>query len=231
MTKAEKDRDTVDPNAELKPDHSAGGLESIVAGRLEEGMLDLTADEAKEQYKQQKVHHWDKRKKKYVTMTLSDLADSNQRGAKKLKTESGIKALSRKSKEQVGDMYAKWQQRTQKTIGGGAEMRDVEEAMPLPKNRQTKHTENLKKKEAHMEAQKQVKSELKTVKEIKEERKKQENIRIKNLPKEKRKFVVDKMKREWKEKSEHAQKMKLNNPWESQLKNQSNKNKKKKRKW
>jgi hypothetical protein len=39
-------------------------LEAVVAGRLEEGMLDLTADESRAQYAQQKVHHWDKRKKK-----------------------------------------------------------------------------------------------------------------------------------------------------------------------
>lgn len=72
-----------------------GGLEAIIAGRLEENLFDITPDESSEQWKKQRVYHWDKRKKKYVKSSLTELSE-NQRGAKKLRTESGASIMTKK---------------------------------------------------------------------------------------------------------------------------------------
>ena len=86
------------PAGALQGFSAKNGVEALVASRLEDGMLDLTADESREQHRQQRVHHWDARKKKYVTKTMAELAETSQRGAKKLRTESGVTQLGRKSK-------------------------------------------------------------------------------------------------------------------------------------
>ena len=71
LSVAEVERDQFDPNAEgMGPGKGAArsGVEALVAGRLEEGMLDITADETKDMRGQQRVHQWDKRKKKCVAV-------------------------------------------------------------------------------------------------------------------------------------------------------------------
>ena len=202
-----------------------------MAGRLEDGLLDITGDEASDQRRQTKVHQWDKRKKKYVTTTLGELADEGKtRGKAKVRTESGLHALSRKSKDAVGDVYAKWQAKTKKNIGGNAYaekartasggsssssgggssnggssgsgngLSPMAERMPLPKTKKERYAVATAKKQTQAAAHATAKDELKSAKAIKEDRKKKDDLKVKNLPKDKRRHVLEKRKHEWKAK-------------------------------
>jgi hypothetical protein len=202
-----------------------GGLEKLVAGRLEDGLLDITGDEASDQRRQTKVHQWDKRKKKYVTTTLGELADEGKtRGKAKVRTESGLHSLSRKSKDSIGDVYAKWQAKTKKSIGGNAYTESASnttsgggssgdssggnasgssslaDRMPLPKTKKERYAVATAKKQTNTAAHATAKGELKGAKAIKEERKKKDDLKVKNLPKDKRRHVLEKRKHEWKAK-------------------------------
>ena len=75
--------------------------------RLEDAILDLAPDESAAIATQKRVHHWDKRKKKYIKATLSDLKSS-----KKLRNESGavVRVKNR------GELYEKWQQKHKRSI-------------------------------------------------------------------------------------------------------------------
>ena len=85
------------------------GLEMSRGGdtRLEDAILDLAADESAAIATQKRVHHWDKRKKKYIRATLSDLKSS-----KKLRNESGavVRVKNR------GELYEKWQQKHKRSV-------------------------------------------------------------------------------------------------------------------
>jgi len=150
-----------------------------------------------------------------VTTTLADLADGTaKRGAKKIRTESGIHSMSRKGKEAAGSAYAKWQERTQKSIGGwsgggggddgnsagGGLGTGIGSRMALPKTKQAKHQAKVARKAEKEVVHKDAKNELKSAKKIREERAKKEEVRIKNMPKDKRKHVIEKRKAEWKAK-------------------------------
>ena len=195
----------------------------MVAGRLEDGLLDITGDEASDQRRQTKVHQWDKRKKKYVTTTLGELADEGKtRGKAKVRTESGLHSLSRKSKDAIGDVYAKWQAKTKKSIGGnaytesasngggsgggggggngGGGSSSLADRMPLPKTKKERYAVATAKKQTNAAAHATAKDELKGAKAIKEERKKKDDLKVKHLPKDKRRHVLEKRKHEWKAK-------------------------------
>lgn len=149
------------------------GLEAVLAGRLEDGVLDLTADEQQEMAKQQKLWQWDTRKRKYVKRSLAEMAEG--RGSKKVRTESGVQVLKRnggakqkKGTPVVGELYEKWKAKSNKTIGGaavdeiiasGAGRGGVDQPplsssasssvslavrMPLPKGRQSKHVDKYR---------------------------------------------------------------------------------------
>ena len=77
--------------------------------RLEDAILDLAPDESAAIATQKRVHHWDKRKKKYINMTLSDLKSS-----KKLRNESGAVVRVKNCRE-----YEKWQQKHKRSIKRG----------------------------------------------------------------------------------------------------------------
>jgi len=83
---------------------------------------------------------------------------------------------------------------------------------------------------ANAEAHKNVRDELRTAKQIKEERKKKESVRLRNMPKDKRKFVLEKRTKEWKAKQAFKEKEKKDNPWGDLSKiGQGGKGKKRKR--
>ncbi|RLN87520.1 hypothetical protein BBJ28_00012562, partial [Nothophytophthora sp. Chile5] len=82
---------------------------------LEEAILDVNPDEAIEMNKKRRILHWDVRKKKFVKTTAGELTSQ---GTLKRRNESGV---SVRKKQQVGEVYRKWQQKQHKRVVGGGE--------------------------------------------------------------------------------------------------------------
>jgi len=82
--------------------------------RLEEAMLDIVGDENMDLVKRHRMMRWDKSKRKYIQTTLgSELSGDSK--SKKVRLESG--ALLKSDKCKLGEMYEKWQKKTNKSIG------------------------------------------------------------------------------------------------------------------
>ncbi|KAL3666008.1 hypothetical protein V7S43_008802 [Phytophthora oleae] len=96
-----------------------GKVNAFAEARLEEAILDVNPDEAIEMNKKRRILHWDVRKKKFVKTTAGELTSQ---GTLKRRNESGV---SVRKKQQVGEVYRKWQQKQHKRVaGGGVEVED-----------------------------------------------------------------------------------------------------------
>ena len=101
--------------AAMQPSASVSAKGSVGAAlRLEEAMLDIVGDENEELVQKQRMMRWDKSKRKYVQTTVgAELSGESYR--KRLKLESGQTVKSDKMK--LGEIYEKWQKRTNRSIG------------------------------------------------------------------------------------------------------------------
>lgn len=110
----EEDKRSRHIEAAMQP--SAADTKSGMASalRLEEAMLDIVGDENADFVKKQRITRWDKSKRKYVQTTIG-METSNMSKTKKLKLESGQMVKSDKLK--LGELYEKWQKKTNKSIG------------------------------------------------------------------------------------------------------------------
>lgn len=112
------------------------------------------------------------------------------------------------AKEAAGEIYNKWKQTTRKSIGGADSadsMGGRSERMPLPQTHKEKHLNKLRAKSSARDRLtggdgKQLHSELKSVSQIRKEREKKEHVRVANLPQDKRKAAINKLKDQYKEK-------------------------------
>jgi len=105
----------------LQPRSVEKGSEALLANRLEEALLDVQPDEALEMMKRKRIMHWDARKKKYIRATMSEMSEG--RGNQKLRSESGVTVTGSNAKKPTGEIYKKWQKKTNKTLAlaGGDE--------------------------------------------------------------------------------------------------------------
>lgn len=105
----------------LQPRSVEKGSEALLANRLEEALLDVQPDEALEMTKRKRIMHWDARKKKYIRATMSEMGEA--RGNQKLRSESGVTLSGSSAKKPTGEIYKKWQKKTNKTLAlaGGDE--------------------------------------------------------------------------------------------------------------
>ncbi|KAJ8575595.1 hypothetical protein ON010_g3616 [Phytophthora cinnamomi] len=107
----------------LAKNADGGKVNAFAEARLEEAILDVNPDEAIEMNKKRRILHWDVRKKKFVKTTAGELTSQ---GTLKRRNESGV---SVRKKQQVGEVYRKWQQKQHKRVaGGGVEMDDDDDA-------------------------------------------------------------------------------------------------------
>ncbi|KAG6974743.1 hypothetical protein JG688_00002915 [Phytophthora aleatoria] len=107
----------------LAKNADGGKVNAFAEARLEEAILDVNPDEAIEMNKKRRILHWDVRKKKFVKTTAGELTSQ---GTLKRRNESGV---SMRKKQQVGEVYRKWQQKQHKRVaGGGVEMEDEDNA-------------------------------------------------------------------------------------------------------
>lgn len=58
-------------------------------------MLDISPDDAVDMNNKKRILRWDAKKRKFVKQTLQEMAESQKKGVKRMRTESGI--ISKKS--------------------------------------------------------------------------------------------------------------------------------------
>lgn len=165
--------------AAMQPSASLGkdGLSSAL--RLEEAMLDIVGDENADLVKNIRVKRWDSKKRKYIQTTLGG-ETSGLSWSKRMKLESGQMVKSDKAK--LGEMYEKWQKKTNKSIGRVGVFDDVttmtDDADAVGYARRTP--------KAQLKSNDNVKDDLKTATEIKKSREQKKKQQIKNMPKKER---------------------------------------------
>jgi ATP-dependent RNA helicase DDX54/DBP10 len=164
--------------AAMQPNAGMKGIAGT-AFRIEEAMLDVVGDENEEMIQKHRMVRWDKTKRKYVKTTVGEELRGDSK-SKKMRLESG--QLVSTDKMKLGELYAKWQKKTNRSVGrngvfddGPSEQYD---------NRKAKG------KGIHGEGRGGTKSAL----EIKKERAKKQDVKVKNMKKGDRKKVEQKQK-------------------------------------
>eukprot|EP00985_Skeletonema_marinoi_P035418 scaffold46484_cov131-Skeletonema_marinoi.AAC.1 len=93
--------------------NSAKGTLAL-AHRIEESMLDIVGDENIDLVKRHRMMRWDRSKRKYVQTTVGEEL-SGMSTTQRTKLESGQMVDSKKMK--IGELYEKWQKKTNRSIG------------------------------------------------------------------------------------------------------------------
>ncbi|KAL7521184.1 hypothetical protein ACHAWX_005880 [Stephanocyclus meneghinianus] len=154
-----------------------------LAHRIEENMLDIVGDENVDLVKRHRMMRWDKSKRKYVQTTVGDELSGDSKN-KKMRLESG--QLVKSDKVKLGELYDKWQKKTNRSIGRVGIFDDVtEDAVTdvgtgenASKWQKVGNNKN-KNKNDKIDSRK-------TAASIRKEREKKENLRVKNMKKEDR---------------------------------------------
>jgi ATP-dependent RNA helicase DDX54/DBP10 len=147
--------------------------------RMEEAMLDLVGDENDALVQKQRLMRWDKTKRKYVQSTVGAELDGESR-SKKLRLESGKLVKSEKMK--LGELYEKWQKKTNRSIGRNGVFDDPADDGPsTPSERPKGRRGGGGQKSKDYDGDRGEK--LKSVKAIKTEREQKQNMKVKNMKK------------------------------------------------
>jgi len=151
---------------------------AALAHRIEENMLDIVGDENADLVKRQRMMRWDKSKRKYVRTTVGDELSGDSK-SKKMRLESG--QLVKSDKVKLGELYEKWQKKTNRSIGRVGVFDDATEDAASAEadsasSRQKGAAGGSKKSKA-----KSADDEMKTATSIRKEREKKESNRIKNM--------------------------------------------------
>ena len=169
----------------MQPSSSAAANDpKAQALRMEEAMLDIVGDENNDLVMKQRMMRWDKSKRKYIQTSLGEELRGGRSGAKKVRTESGkyIKA----DKAKIGELYEKWQKKTQKSIGRSgvfdedADMEDNGGEDQVSKMQQRISQQNKKSNGKQQDG-------LKTSTQIRKERESSQKMKIRNMEKGERK--------------------------------------------
>jgi ATP-dependent RNA helicase DDX54/DBP10 len=149
---------------------------AAAALRMEEAMLDIVGDEQADLAQKQRMMRWDKSKRKYIQTTVgSELSGDSK--SKKLRLESG--QLVKSDKRNLGDMYEKWQKKTNRSIGRVGVFDDVTDAdSSVPETGIDKGQKSAAGSEK-----------TKSATQIRKEREAKQNAKIKNMKKGDRRRV------------------------------------------
>mmetsp|Transcript_11670 Transcript_11670/g.15133 ORF Transcript_11670/g.15133 Transcript_11670/m.15133 type:complete len:878 (+) Transcript_11670:19-2652(+) len=141
--------------------------------RIEDAMLDITADDTKGISKQQKSYHWDKRKKKYIRATAEEHIKS-----KRIRNEAGV-LINPKNR---GELYDKWQKKRKRRIAGqGTEESDTIMNEQRNSTNVNKFAKAIRKRE-HIESKSgSRREELKDERKLRKHLKEKEKNRLKNM--------------------------------------------------
>ena len=178
----------------MQPSSSSAAPRGMIrtALRLEETMMDLVGDENDEIVKKQRMMRWDKSKRKYVQTTVGEEL-SGESKSKKLRTESG--QLIKNSKLKLGELYQKWQKKTNRSIGRSGVFDDVGGGAAIVSTDEDFSTRKQRKGGGgNKEPPNKLKTgnELKSAIDIKKERDKKQNMKLKNMKKGERRHVEQK---------------------------------------
>lgn len=109
--------------AAMQPSSASGGFgDKSSLLRLEENMLDLVGDEKADLVDRHRIMRWDKSKRKYVQTTIGQELSGDSK-SKRMRLESGAYVKSGKLK--LGELYEKWQKKTNRSIGRTGVFDDV----------------------------------------------------------------------------------------------------------
>lgn len=176
--------------AAMQPSHSSSSWRGTMGAalRLEEAMLDLVGDENEELVKKQRLMRWDKSKRKYVKTTVGEEL-SGESKTKKMRVESG--QLVKNDRAKLGELYAKWQKKTNRSVGRTGVFDDDDGGDNVPVS-----AKRSKSKAGNKGYQGEKGDKVKTATEIKKEREKQHNMKMKNMKKGDRRVVERKQRTE-----------------------------------
>ena len=185
--------------AAMQPSNSSsnhGGSSMIgAAARLEEAMLDIVGDENEELVQRQRMMRWDKSKRKYVQTTVGAELSGDSK-SKRMRLESG--QMVKNDKLKLGELYEKWQKKTNRSIGRNGVFDDVEGVnLPSSPAYDGSSRRNKKHKNAHSSGARPDTGDdgrKKTAVQIKKERAKNLDNKIKNMKKSDRKALEQKQK-------------------------------------
>jgi len=153
---------------------AANSTKGIVGNalRLEEAMLDVVGDENEQLVQKQRMMRWDRSKRKYIQTTVGAELRSGQSYSKRIKLESGQVVKSDKLK--LGEIYEKWQKKTNRSVGRNGVFDSVEEGDTayIEKGQRGKKGKNKNECDG-----------LKSAKSIKSDRDRSQDIKLKNMNK------------------------------------------------
>lgn len=152
--------------------------------RIEETMLDLVGDENDDLIRKQRMMRWDKSKRKYVATTVGEELKGESK-TKKLRLESG--QLVKGDKLKLGELYQKWQKKTNRSIGRTGVFDDDDTPADAGGSSSRKRKGGKKTKGGGMD------KEMKSPAEIKREREKKQNMKLKNMKKGDRRHMEQKL--------------------------------------
>jgi ATP-dependent RNA helicase DDX54/DBP10 len=167
---------------------ATGNLKGMhgAALRLEEAMIDIVGDEGSDLTSKQRLMRWDKAKRKYVQSSVGEELSGDSK-TKKMRTESG--QLVKRDNAKLGELYEKWQKKTNRSIGRVGVFDDVTEgdvAAPTAKggrNSGGKKGDGDKAKGG---------DKLKNLSQIRKDRESKSNMKLKNMKKSDRRRVEQK---------------------------------------
>lgn len=153
--------------------------------RLEEAMFDVVGDEGAALTQKQRMMRWDKSKRKYVQSTVGEELSGDSK-TKKMRTESG--QLVNKDRAKLGELYEKWQKKTNRSIGRTGVFDDVTEGDV------TAPTASNKKGGAQAKGKKNVDGNdtVRSATQIRKDREAKQNMKLKNMKKSDRRRVEQK---------------------------------------
>mmetsp|Transcript_20914 Transcript_20914/g.49461 ORF Transcript_20914/g.49461 Transcript_20914/m.49461 type:complete len:967 (-) Transcript_20914:97-2997(-) len=174
--------------AAMQPSSSSstggGGGSSMMgtAMRMEEAMLDIVGDENEELVKRQRMMRWDKSKRKYVQTTVGAELSGDSK-SKRLRLESG--QLVNSKKLTMGQLYEKWQKKTNKSIGRNGVFDDAAGSASIEPTAKGSTKSKGESSAKHDRG-------LKTAEQIKKERTKKQDMKLKNMKRSDRRALEQK---------------------------------------
>jgi ATP-dependent RNA helicase DDX54/DBP10 len=167
--------------AAMQPSASSNNKGSAsLAHRIEENMLDIVGDENVDLVKRHRMMRWDKSKRKYVQTTVGDELSGDSK-SKKMRLESG--QLVKSDKVKLGELYEKWQKKTNRSIGRVGIFDDVTDDTGADGGAREKASKGRKSSSNDDPTDNDSR---RTALSIRKDREKKENMRIKNMKKEDR---------------------------------------------
>lgn len=169
--------------AALQP--SGAGKQHSTALRIEEAMMDVMGDERSDLVQKQRMMRWDKSKRKYVATTVGAELSGDSK-TKKMRLESG--QLVKSDKVKLGDIYEKWQKKTNRSIGRTGVFDDVTEDADTGDDRRRGKNKSGRNNNSGKKGNDKdgIVDEVKTLTSIKKEREKKQNMKLKNMKREDR---------------------------------------------